>query len=206
MAIRLCLVPVAWAQVRAEHHRRQLAPEVRALTQKYRNNPERLRRELAALYAKAGTSPLAGCLPALAQAPVFTVLYGLLITADVGGEANTLTTYSLASVPLDARLTGVSDLAQLLVFVVLMLLLGAVAWATRRQAAAVAGAAPTADTPGGAHLATFLRLLPFGTVIVAAVVPLAAGLYLLTSTSWTVVERAILRRRVARQARPRGTS
>lgn len=31
----------------------------------------------------------------------------------------------------------------------------------------------------------------------AAVVPLAAGLYLLTATSWTLLERAVLRRRIA---------
>jgi YidC/Oxa1 family membrane protein insertase len=42
-----------------------------------------------------------------------------------------------------------------------------------------------------------LRLLPYGTVIVAAFVPPAAGLYLLTSTTWTVVERAMLRRDTA---------
>jgi hypothetical protein len=35
---------------------------------------------------------------------------------------------------------------------------------------------------------------PFITVIFAALVPLAAGLYLLTSTTWTLAERAVLRR------------
>jgi YidC/Oxa1 family membrane protein insertase len=39
-----------------------------------------------------------------------------------------------------------------------------------------------------------IRLLPFGTILTAAVIPLAAGLYLLTTTTWTVVERAILHR------------
>ncbi|MFC4052146.1 hypothetical protein ACFOY4_20880 [Actinomadura syzygii] len=39
-------------------------------------------------------------------------------------------------------------------------------------------------------------LPPFGTIVVAAVVPLAAGLYLLTSGAWTAAERAVLRRGV----------
>jgi YidC/Oxa1 family membrane protein insertase len=40
----------------------------------------------------------------------------------------------------------------------------------------------------------FAQLLPFGTLLTAAFVPLAAGLYLLTTTAWTVVERTILQR------------
>jgi YidC/Oxa1 family membrane protein insertase len=44
------------------------------------------------------------------------------------------------------------------------------------------------------------RLLPFGTLAVAAFVPLAAGLYLLTSTAWAAAERAVLHRRVVAAA------
>ncbi|MGW7101038.1 hypothetical protein [Streptomyces sp. NPDC054838] len=43
-----------------------------------------------------------------------------------------------------------------------------------------------------------LPLLSFGTLITAAVVPLAAGLYLLTTTAWSVAERAWLQRGAAR--------
>ncbi len=40
-----------------------------------------------------------------------------------------------------------------------------------------------------------LPLLSFGTLITAAVVPLAAGLYLVTTTAWAVAERAWLQYR-----------
>ncbi|MFE3764469.1 YidC/Oxa1 family membrane protein insertase [Streptomyces sp. NPDC059104] len=49
-----------------------------------------------------------------------------------------------------------------------------------------------------------LPLLSFGTLITAAVVPLAAGLYLLTTTAWSVAERAWLQRRKDRAAQPAG--
>ncbi|WP_423833271.1 hypothetical protein [Streptomyces manipurensis] len=51
-----------------------------------------------------------------------------------------------------------------------------------------------------------LPLLSFGTLITAAVVPLAAGLYLLTTTAWSVAERAWLDRRPvgAAAGRPAG--
>ncbi|WP_129664822.1 YidC/Oxa1 family membrane protein insertase [Phytoactinopolyspora endophytica] len=200
MVIRLLLLPVARAQVRAEHHRTKLAPEISTLSRKYQHNPERLRRELAALYSRAGTSPLAGCLPALVQAPAFMVLYGLFLTSEVSGQANVLLTHALAGVPLGAQLADVWGTAELLVFVVLLLLLAAVAWFTRRQAINVSTAA--AATPMQARTTALLRLLPFGTVHIAAIVPLAAGLYLLTSTSWTVAERSILRRRLGRRDTP----
>ncbi len=38
------------------------------------------------------------------------------------------------------------------------------------------------------------RLLPYSTLLVAALLPLAAGIYLLTSSCWTLAERAVLRR------------
>jgi len=42
-------------------------------------------------------------------------------------------------------------------------------------------------------------VLPFATVAIAAFVPLAAGLYLATSTAWTLAERALLARSPARR-------
>ena len=39
-------------------------------------------------------------------------------------------------------------------------------------------------------------IVPFASLVTAAIVPLAAGLYLLTTTAWTLAERTVLRRRV----------
>ena len=49
--------------------------------------------------------------------------------------------------------------------------------------------------PGGL-MGWVARALPFTTVAVAAVMPLAAGLYLLTTTAWAVAERMVLGRRI----------
>ncbi len=45
--------------------------------------------------------------------------------------------------------------------------------------------------------AAITGLLPFTTLLIAAFVPLAGGLYLLTSAAWTLAERTVLRRRIA---------
>ncbi|WP_141583502.1 hypothetical protein [Actinomadura sp. WMMA1423] len=61
-------------------------------------------------------------------------------------------------------------------------------------AAALVGGLADALGPAAGVLA---RAMPFGTIAVAAFVPLAAGLYLLTSGAWTAAERAVLHRRAA---------
>jgi YidC/Oxa1 family membrane protein insertase len=189
VVIRTLLIPLGYAQVRAEQTRSRLAPAVREIQRKHRKDPERLRRELAALYAREQTTPLAGCLPALAQAPVFTVLYGLFLVPEIDGRSNGLLGQTLAGAPLGAQLADVLTEPQVLVFATLFALLGLVAWATRRIT-------PAVEAPGAA----LVRLLPFGTLVVAAFVPLAAGIYLLASTAWTVGERVTLRRIVASRA------
>ncbi|TWH66322.1 YidC/Oxa1 family membrane protein insertase [Micromonospora olivasterospora] len=45
-----------------------------------------------------------------------------------------------------------------------------------------------------AAVARLVPLLPYLTVVAALVVPLAAVLYLVTTTAWTALEQAVLRR------------
>lgn len=189
--VRVFLLPLGYAQARGEHSRARLAPKLRELQRRHRHNPERLNREMNALYAEQGASPLAGCLPTLAQAPIFSVLYGLFLVREVGGHANALLTDVLAGVPLGAHLASTGG-PGLLVYVGLFSLLAVVAWLGRRLSPPF-----DSDAPG----ATVVRFLPYGTIVVAAFVPLAAGLYLLASTAWTAAERAVFRRLIDRRER-----
>jgi YidC/Oxa1 family membrane protein insertase len=69
---------------------------------------------------------------------------------------------------------------------VILLVVAAVAYWSYRRARK---AAPDAE-----GIAKHLPLLSFGTLVTAAIVPPAAGLYIATSTTWTVAERAWLHR------------
>ncbi|MCS5723262.1 YidC/Oxa1 family membrane protein insertase [Herbiconiux sp. CPCC 203407] len=94
----------------------------------------------------------------------------------------------------------------LLVAGLLLALIAVVALLSRRltlriQAADATGVTPSATTPPalaalapGGSAARLLSWLPLITVIFAAFVPLAATLYLLVTTAWTLVERTILHR------------
>jgi YidC/Oxa1 family membrane protein insertase len=77
------------------------------------------------------------------------------------------------------------------------MVLAVVAWFSRRIALKNAPATTDATPPGLQNLTGPLTWLPFLTVVFAAVVPLAAALYLALTTAWTLVERIILRRVLA---------
>jgi len=196
VAVRLLISPLTVAQVRGERRRTALAPEVRELQRWYADDPARLQSELFALYRNAGASPVAGCLPALLQAPFFLVMYRLFATGDGAPE---LLGERLAGVPLGWHLgDGLAGPVPLVFGVLLAALLALAWWSSRRmrRAAAATGtvAGTPAEGPGAAVLGRVLPLLPYGTVLVALVVPLAAVLYLVTTTAWTALEQVVLRR------------
>lgn len=200
LGLRAALVPVGVSQVRAEFTRRRLAPRLRALQEKYRKNPELLQKKTVELYTSEKANPIAGVLPALAQAPVLSVVYGLFILPTVNGHENGLLAEHLLGAPLATSFshllaTGVVG-PELLVYAGLLLVIAAVAFTSRRVALAFNRPAD-GMAPAMARANSLLSWLPFLTVLFAALVPLAATLYLTVSTTWTLVERAVLRRRLA---------
>jgi YidC/Oxa1 family membrane protein insertase len=183
VAVRSLLLPLSISQARAEKVRARLQPQVQAIQKKHRRNPERQREEILKLHRAEGASVAGGCLPALAQWPFFMVMYRLFVSTTVAGQQNVLLVHSLLGQNLPAVLTvyGVFALPTFGFVGLLGLLAGLATWSSRR-------------TPGGNKL---LKLMPYGTVVMAVFVPMAAGLYLLTTTAWTVGERLLLRRDAA---------
>ncbi|MGV9215500.1 YidC/Oxa1 family membrane protein insertase [Micromonospora sp. RB23] len=196
VAVRLLITPLTVAQVRGERRRAALAPQVRELQQRYADDPATLQREVFALYRSAGANPVAGCLPLLIQAPFLLVLYRLFAT-DEGGTG--LLDERLAGVPLGHHLgDGLAGAAGPLFAGLLLALLALAWWSSRRARRASAAVGTVAGTPvegpGAATLGRLLPLLPFTTVLVALVLPLAAVIYLVTTTAWSALEQVVLRR------------
>ncbi|MCQ4042435.1 YidC/Oxa1 family membrane protein insertase [Streptantibioticus rubrisoli] len=197
LSVRLALHPLARAAARGERIRARLAPRIAELNTRYKGDPQRMQRATTELYAKEGVSPIAGCLPTLLQLPVFAVMYHLF-----SGSGGALRQHALAGAPLGGHWLGAVRAGgvfgpQAVVYLAVFAVIATVAsWTYVRARKAAAQAAPLpAAAPGAvAGLAKFLPLLSFGTLITAALVPLATGLYLATTTAWTAVERAVLHR------------
>jgi YidC/Oxa1 family membrane protein insertase len=194
--IRLVISPLSWAQIRGQQHQAALAPKLREVQQRHGSDPARLRAEMAALYREAGTTPLAGCLPALLQAPFFLIMYRLFTTPTVDGTNNSLLGERLLGVPLGQHLADGLGGGAGLVFLALLAALAALAWLMSRRMRRAAAAASGAPASGvTAAINRVLPLMPYTVLLAAAVLPLAAGLYLLTTAAWTVLEQGVLRRR-----------
>lgn len=198
LVVRAVLVPLAVLQVRAERDRRRLAPQIAALRKRYAKDTARLQRAVQELYTSEKVSPLAGCLPVLAQAPVLSLVYALFTHASIGGVTNTLLTATLGGIPLGHSLVVVlaSPLwAHAWVVLVLLAVLAVVVELSRRANLRWnPSAGPDPTVPGAAASAAVGRYAPFITVVFAAIAPLAAALYVVTSAVWTLAERAVLRR------------
>ena len=204
LCVRLALHPLARAAVRGEKARAALAPEVAALRRRYGRDSARLAPALSELYAREGASPFAGLVPMLVQIPVFMLMYRAFSGSGGGLHAHTLLGAPLGANWPAALAHGGLFGARGAVFLGLFAVIAAVAAVNvrraRRMAVAAApagtedGADPTSGLPGAGVIGKYGPLLSFTTLISAAVLPLAAGLYLATTTAWSAAERAWLYR------------
>jgi YidC/Oxa1 family membrane protein insertase len=78
--IKAILFPLTHKSYESTARMQALQPKVNELRDKYKDNPQKMNQEMAALYKKEGVSPLGGCLPLLLQLPIFFALYSLLNT------------------------------------------------------------------------------------------------------------------------------
>jgi YidC/Oxa1 family membrane protein insertase len=76
--MRLVLVPLFVKQMHAMRKMSALTPQLQELRKKYKNDKQTLNEETMRLYKEAGVNPLGGCLPLLAQMPVFFALFTVL--------------------------------------------------------------------------------------------------------------------------------
>ncbi|MGX1562045.1 YidC/Oxa1 family membrane protein insertase [Streptomyces sp. NPDC055506] len=206
--VRLLVHPLSRAAARGQKARTALQPKIAELRKKHGKNPEKLQRAVLELHAEEKVSPLAGCLPGLLQVPAFFLLYHLFSSDTIGGRANELLGHELFAAPLGERWTDALGAGSVLsgaglVYAGLFVIVAGVAafsYRLSKRMMAANPAVPAAAGSGGEQLpglGAVTRAMPFMsffTLVTVAVVPLAAALYVVTSTTWSVVERAVLYR------------
>jgi YidC/Oxa1 family membrane protein insertase len=198
LAVRLAAAPLSFRAMRGQAAVARLAPRIAELRTRYGAKPERFQRELTALYQREGTSVFAGFAPLLAQWPVFSVLYLLFRSPVVAGGPNRLLSRDMFGVPLgDHWLGGAAFGVHGAVFLAVFAVLAVICWLSARVARRMpATTAAPAAVPGAGVLA---RVLPYLTVVIAVFAPLAAAVYLVTSTAWSVAERWVFTRATLRK-------
>jgi YidC/Oxa1 family membrane protein insertase len=80
VVIRALLLPLAFKQFHSMQKLQRVAPELKAIQNKYKDDKQRQQQEMMKLYKEHGVDPAASCLPLVAQIPVFIGLFYTLRT------------------------------------------------------------------------------------------------------------------------------
>src|SRR3954462_13152554 len=78
IAVRAALLPLAVKQFRSMQALQRIAPHLKELQGKYKDDKQRLQQETMKFYQEHKVNPFASCLPLVAQLPVFLSLFYML--------------------------------------------------------------------------------------------------------------------------------
>ena len=88
--IKLILFPLTYKSYRSQAVMRVLAPEIKAINEKYPGNENAMTRQqkTMALYNRAGANPMSGCLPLLLQMPILFAMFSFFPSCiELRGES-----------------------------------------------------------------------------------------------------------------------
>jgi YidC/Oxa1 family membrane protein insertase len=192
--IRAILLPVTYKSSKSMIRLQQLAPQMKALQTKYKDDPQRMQQETMKFYRENQVNPFASCLPMVAQLPVFLALYYMLRTDlrhDICPDVNPVGTAN--PVPCGESpessflfIPDLTDKATGAVLVTLIILyVGSQLVSTLLMSA-------TADK----NQRMIFLALPF--LFVAFIWQFPAGLlvYWITTNLWTILQQSIIKKRL----------
>lgn len=205
IGVKALTFPLTKTQIESTTKMQQIAPAAKQLQERYRDkDPARLNLELQKLYTENQVNPLAGCLPAFAQIPLFIGLYRSLLNlakedklsesflwlpslegpvADYQQGIGWLTEWVNGAPKL-----GWHDTACYLVLPVLLVI---------SQFASTELLTPKSDDPQQQQSQAILKFLPLMIGWFSLSVPSGLGLYWLTNNIVTTATTLLIRQQVA---------
>jgi YidC/Oxa1 family membrane protein insertase len=183
--VRGLMFPIGRKQALAAQKMQQLQPYLKELQEKFKEDKERLTKETFALYKKHGVNPVAGCLPALIQLPIFVGLWQALNTSFPLRHASFLWIRDLAApdmmfhFPFEVPFLG--NWFNLLPFLVVGLML-----------VQTKLFAPPATTPEAEMQQKMMKYMMVFMGFMFYKVPSGLGIYFITSSLWAIGERLLL--------------
>ncbi len=211
VAMRLVMVPLFIKQMHTTRAMSSLQPQMAALRKRYKNDKQTLNTETMKLYQEAGVNPLMGCLPVVAQLPLFFSLFSVL-RAIAEWKPGQVPKYHLSvqmvTAASHAKILGVSIADKFLftdgvnvplhakaVILFAVLVSMATTYLTVRQSMK-RGMMPqaTADNPMGQSQKYMAYIMPFF-ALTGLYWPFGLVLYWVTTNVWTLVQQWALFKR-----------
>jgi YidC/Oxa1 family membrane protein insertase len=194
VVVRAALMPLTIKQFKSMQNMAKFQPEIKKLQERYKGDRERLNQEMMKFYRENKVNPFASCLPLLAQLPVFLALFYMLqddLRLDVCPDVNPPgTTDPQPCGPGGAAqflfIPDITDTATGGVLIALVVL-----YVGSQLLSTILMSTATDRTQRIIFLA-----LPFVFVIFVINFPAGLLVYWITTNLWTIVQQAIVRKRL----------
>jgi YidC/Oxa1 family membrane protein insertase len=197
LVVRACLLPLTLKQFHGMQRLAKVQPEIKRLQEKYKDDKQRLNQEMMRFYQENKVNPFSSCLPLVAQLPVFISLFYMLrkdLRFDICPEVQTA-----AGAPPkppvicgsggDAGFLFIPDLTDKatgwVLAVLIILYVGSQLFSTLLM-----------STTTDRNQKMIMLALPFVFVIFVIQFPAGLLLYWITTNCWTIVQQAIVRKRL----------
>ncbi len=79
LTISLIMMPLTRKSLHSMKEMQKIQPETEQIRKAYKDNPQKMNKEIMGLYKKHKINPVGGCLPMLLQLPIFMSLYQVLL-------------------------------------------------------------------------------------------------------------------------------
>jgi YidC/Oxa1 family membrane protein insertase len=206
--MRLVMVPLFIKQMHTTRAMTSLQPQMAALRKRYKNDKQTLNQETMKLYQEAGVNPLMGCLPVVAQLPLFFSLFSVLkaIAEYKGGPPKYNLGLAMVQSAQHTRILGAGIADKFLfshgvpfhakaVILAAVLISMVTTYLTVRQSMK-RGMMPTAspDNPMGQSQKYMAYIMPFF-ALTGLYWPFGLVLYWVTTNLWTLVQQWALFKR-----------
>jgi YidC/Oxa1 family membrane protein insertase len=194
IVIRIILIPLFVKQIKSQRALTALAPHMKEIQKKYKDDRQKQSEEMMKLYKEHKTNPLASCFPILAQAPIFFALFTVLNGISQNKPHGLLKGEYLLSAqdasffgaPLSGTFLGSSDATTKLITVVLIIFMSATTFTTQRQL--MVKGMPKMDASNNMMLQQqkiMLYLFPVIFAVTGVNFPIGVLIYWSTTNLWT---------------------
>jgi YidC/Oxa1 family membrane protein insertase len=215
--VMLALFPLTAKQARSMIRMQQVQPEIKKIQQKHKDDKQKANEEILRFYQENKINPLSGCLPLLAQMPVFIALFHVLRSGLDTDDPNYIPTSGAFDRLYNDLIAGASSATQFLgmdldtsplkasggflstlpyfIVVALIVLTG---WYQSRQTMARAkGSGQAANT----QMQVITKVMPVLFGVFSLNFPAGLNVYFLTSNAWRVGQQQLVLNKIYEQER-----
>lgn len=177
--IKTVLYPLTWKQMSSMRRMAELQPKIKEIQKKFKDQPDKLNKEVMEMYKQNNANPMSGCLPLLVQLPIFWALYKTLFDFN-----------HYITNPSQAHFLWF-NLTQTDPYYLLPILAAATTFLQTKVSSPTAATDPT--------MKTMLYIMPLFFGYISATVPAGLALYWVTMNIVTILQQLYINKRLAKE-------